>query len=269
MKSHILLVEDDAPTRITLAHLLQYAGYHVTQAANGEIAIDLLETNHFDVVVTDIVMDTIDGIEVLHTARLHPDRPNVILLTGHGTLETAIAALRYGAFDYLLKPCDDETLIASVDRAAQRYADEHSLRQAAALIMNFYDRSSDSQSSPSSSSSASTFSGKDSGVQQSIHIGELHIGPTRHETTFQGTSLQLTPIEFELLRFLAETPGEVQDCRDIVRHTHHFEADDSEAQMLVKQHVRNLRKKLPGDYLVNQRGIGYKLVNPDSPVASS
>lgn len=263
MNAHILVVEDDLLTRITLARLIQLAGYQVTQAADGETAIDLLEREVFNVILTDIVMGAIDGIEVLHTARLQPYRPNVILLTGHGTLETAIAALRYGAFDYLLKPCHDEILIASLERGVQHHADEHSIRQAAALIMDYYQRPSGSQTAADNHILPGPTTTRKKSLPV-IHIGALFLGPTRHEVTFEHRTLQLTPIEFELLRFLAETPGTVRDCRDIVRHTHRFDADEAEAQMLVKQHIRNLRKKLPGDYLVNMRGIGYKLDAPQN-----
>lgn len=262
MRASILVVEDDAASRVTLAYLLKYVGYSVTQAPNGETAIDFLETDTFDVIVTDIVMDTVDGIEVLHTARMQPYRPEVILLTGHGTLETAIAALRAGAYDYLLKPCSDDDLLRSVERAVQRHHDEQNLRGAADVIKRFYTPGIHSASAASQEPGASSRPLAGQRTTPTIQIGELMIGRTRHEVLFKGQPLPLTPIEFALLRFLAETPGEVRSYSDIVQRTHHFAADDAEAQILVKQHVRNLRKKLDPAYLENDRGFGYKLLNP-------
>lgn len=259
MSAHILLVEDDDTTRRALALQLQYAGYHVTQAHNGTTALDLIEQEMFEVVLSDIVLGDIDGIEVLHTARLRPYHPAVILLTGQATLETSLAALREGAVDYLLKPCTPEQLLASVASAVQRHRDESNMRQATALLKEVYDRNT-TQTSKTKPALGAPAAAAGSAVLQ---VGSLVIGPTRHDVTLHGEPMPTTPIEFELLRFLAEMPGEVRMFRDIVRRTHCLEADDNEAQMLVKQHVRNLRKKLAGEYLVNQRGIGYKLVDPE------
>jgi DNA-binding response OmpR family regulator len=267
MSAHILLVEDDDTTRRALALQLAYAGYHVTQAHNGATALDFIEQEIFEVVLSDIVLGDIDGIEVLHTARLRPYHPAVILLTGQATLETSLAALREGAVDYLVKPCTPEQLQASVASAVQRHKDERNMRQATALLKEVYDRNTEQPHEPRAAPASSAPPGPPV-VPAVLQVGSLIIGPTRHDVTLHGEPMPTTPIEFELLRFLAEMPGEVRMFRDIVRRTHCLETDDNEAQMLVKQHVRNLRKKLAGEYLVNQRGIGYKLVDPqDEPRA--
>jgi DNA-binding response OmpR family regulator len=261
MNAHILLVEDDDTTRRALALQLQYAGYHVTQAHNGTTALDLIEQEIFEVVLSDIMLGDIDGIEVLHTARLRPYHPAVILLTGQASLETSLAALREGAVDYLVKPCTPEQLLASIASAVQRHKDERNMRQATALLKEVYDRNTTQQDEkPATPDTPATSS--QSARNPVLQVGGLIIGPTRHDVMLHGDPMPTTPIEFELLRFLAEMPGEVRTFGDIVRRTHFLETDDTEAQMLVKQHVRNLRKKLSGEYLVNQRGIGYKLVDP-------
>lgn len=260
MKPRILVVEDDATSRITLAHLLQHAGYDVTQAADGEAAIDILEKEPFDVVVTDIVMGTVDGIEVLHTARLQPGAPRVILLTGHGTLDTAVIAVRAGAHDYLLKPASKENLLDSVARAVQAQRDDESLRKAATMIKHIFDRRQPDE--PGGKAEAAPV--HTAGAQPPLQLGDLVIGATRHEVLFKGQPVALTPIEYALLRFLAETPGETRTYQEIVLCTHGFEADDGDAQMLVRQHIRNLRKKLDPRYLMNDRGMGYRLITPDS-----
>jgi DNA-binding response OmpR family regulator len=271
MKAHILIVEDDPAARITFAHLLQHDGYQVTQAPDGEAAIDLLEQGTFEVVVADIIMGTIDGIEVLHTAHLQPYRPNVILITGHGTLETAIAAVRMGAYEYLLKPASRNDLLQSVARAVQDYRDDHEIRQAAALIKQIYERRHSGQKGGSAAvphafshgaHGAPPAAGPGPVPDQVFQIGNLEIGKTRHDVLFRGQPISLTPIEHALLQFLAETPGETRSYQDIVRRTHRFEAEENDAQALVRQHIRNLRKKLDMRYLVNDRGTGYKIVDP-------
>lgn len=120
MKPHILLVEDDQNTSIALGYWLQQAGYRVTRAPDGETAFDLLENDVYDVVLTDIVLGDIDGIEVLQAARMQDYHPEVLILTGHGTLDTAIAAIRAGAYDYLVKPCDEDELLRQLNGAVQR-----------------------------------------------------------------------------------------------------------------------------------------------------
>jgi DNA-binding response OmpR family regulator len=122
MAEHILIVEDDTIMRENIAMFLETSGYRVTQAADGETALDLLETTTlqggcYDVVVTDIMMGAVDGVQVMEVARKQPYKPEVILLTGHGSLETAMTALRTNAFDYLLKPCRITILIERVAAA--------------------------------------------------------------------------------------------------------------------------------------------------------
>jgi DNA-binding response OmpR family regulator len=186
MSAPVLIVEDDPTSRLTLAQLLERAGYTVYQAPDGETAIDMLEQHVFAVVVSDIVLGAIDGIEVLHTARLQQQSPNVILLTGHGTLETAIAAVRSGAHDYLLKPASKDELMRSVARAVQDYHDRHRLREAAAIITDIYQRQQPAEAAPDAEARQ-----RASTVYQ---VGDLAIGANRHAVTIGGEPVQLTPI---------------------------------------------------------------------------
>jgi len=104
MQTHLLLVEDDPTLRWMLARTLRKAGYAVTEAPDGDAAVALLQQPSataapYHVVLTDIVMGATSGVAVTETALQQPDAPAVILLTAHGTLDTVVAALRYGAFD--------------------------------------------------------------------------------------------------------------------------------------------------------------------------
>jgi DNA-binding NtrC family response regulator len=123
---HILLVEDDDTARRSIASVLERAGYIVDAVPDGEQAVALLNSSAsgpaFDVVLTDLLLGTLDGVAVLKAARAMPNPPEVILLTGYGTLQTAIEALRAGAFDYLLKPCRLDDLLRCIKGAAERRA---------------------------------------------------------------------------------------------------------------------------------------------------
>jgi YesN/AraC family two-component response regulator len=110
-KTHkILLVDDDHLILQSISSVLKEEGYHVATAANGEKAIELLKKNDFDLILTDLVMDPVDGMGVLKNAKEKNPEIMVIILTGFGDLISAIEALRLDADDYLLKPCEPEEL---------------------------------------------------------------------------------------------------------------------------------------------------------------
>jgi DNA-binding response OmpR family regulator len=111
MKTYkILLVDDDLLILQSISSSLEQEGYHVFTATNGETAIELIKRNHFDLILTDLVMDPIDGMGVLKEAKEKNPESIVIILTGYGDLISAIDALRLDADDYLLKPCEPEEL---------------------------------------------------------------------------------------------------------------------------------------------------------------
>jgi DNA-binding response OmpR family regulator len=262
MKPHVLVVEDDDNTRMTLAYLIQHAGYNVTQAHDGETALELLEQKTFHVVLTDIILGNVSGIDVLHAARHQLYRPEVILLTGHGSLDTAIDAVNEGAFAYLLKPCVDDKILSCIEGAAQRHTSERQIRDAAEnlikVLHHHTSRTTDSDArNPAPGTSPATAS-----TQEMVRVGELAIGKTRHEVTFQGKYILLTPIEYALLSYLAQHVGSVCGYQDIIQVTHQLDTNDADAQMLLGPHIRNLRKKLAPAYIITVRGAGYKLVAP-------
>ncbi len=262
MSAKVLLVDDDEKMRRALATWLSYAGFSVTQAASGEEAIDVLERDLFAVVITDIVMGDVDGIEVLHTARRLPYRPSVILLTGHGSLETAMAAVRVGAQDYLLKPCDEEVLLACVQKAAKRYLTEQRLREAAHALALYTQDVEVARATPTPSAAPQL-------TTNILQIGSITIGASRKHVWFNARPVQLTPIEYALLAFLAQGKGQVHRYSAIVRHTHQLELDDAEAKGLLRTHFLNLRKKLDPGYFVTDRGIGYMMIEPEQHVEQS
>lgn len=264
MNAHILVVEDDHDARNTLAYLLKYTGYQVTQAADGETAIDLLEKAVFDVVLSDIVLGEVSGMEVLQAARKQPYVPEVILLTGHASLDTAILAVRQEAYDYLLKPCMDDDLLSCVEAAVQRHLAERQVRDATHKLITALSVQAASESRAKEEPQPQPMSAaqQQRGVYP-MHIGNLSIGNSRYKVFFKGTPLQITLIEYDLLHYLAETPGQPRAYGDIVRHTHKIDCNDAEARTLLSPHLRNLRKKFDPTYLVTIRGTGYMLTNPE------
>lgn len=245
MQARILLVEDDNQSRHLLARGLEQAGYHVTQAADGSSAIRTLEQQAFAVVLSDLVLGTVSGLDVLQAARKRPYRPMVILLTGHGSLDTALNALRNDAFDYLLKPCLPATLLETVKRAVQQHSAEQHLREATAMLVGALDESN-----------------IPTGQAEVFRIGELQIGNSRSNVTFRGQLIHLTPIEYQILLCLANAQGQTCRYTDMARRTHQIDMTSIEAQNLLRPHITHLRRKLAPGYLHNERGIGYRLIDP-------
>jgi two-component system, OmpR family, response regulator len=259
MDTRVLLVEDDITARMLLADVLSSAGYDVITAAEGDAAIRALAEHSFDVVLTDIRMGNVDGIQVLASAKSRPRPPAVILLTGYGSLETAIAALRSGADNYLLKPCEPTDLLACIADAARRRAEQ--LRQTDAITS--ITRSIDQLRGLTPAAESETGGAAAVAPEPSLQIGRLAIDSFSHTATFDQQPLHLTPIEYALLRCLAEARGRVLSYSEIVRRTHGHVTNDNDAQLLIKAHIRNLRRKIDPSYLVNVRGTGYRLAAPE------
>jgi DNA-binding NtrC family response regulator len=117
---HLLLVDDDHFTLQGIGDELESNGYQVTRASSGEMAVNLLESGDFDLVITDLIMENTDGIQVLQKAKLLNPETQVIILTGYGDMVSAIEALRNHADDYLLKPCEAQEMIFRVNRCLEK-----------------------------------------------------------------------------------------------------------------------------------------------------
>jgi CheY-like chemotaxis protein len=118
-KYSILLVDDEESIRLSVGKYLEIDGYRVNTAENGDKAVEMMKENHFDVIITDLMMDGIDGIGILKkNNELHPNTP-VMILTGYASLSTAVEALRLGAFDYIQKPCRKDELLARTRRCIE------------------------------------------------------------------------------------------------------------------------------------------------------
>src|SRR5947207_15734893 len=113
----ILVVDDEKPQRDILQEILTTAGYDVTSAASGEAALKFAKERNFDLALTDLKMTGIDGIELLQQLLALDSSIIVILLTAHGTIDSAKDALRRGALDDLQKPVDSDLLLSTIQRA--------------------------------------------------------------------------------------------------------------------------------------------------------
>ena len=115
--SRILLVDDEAAFTNNMSKLLIYRGYRVETADSGDRAIRILEEQDFDVIVLDLKMPGMDGITTLKEIKKLGLFTETLILTGHGSIDTALEAIKLGAYDYLTKPCDIDELVAKIEGA--------------------------------------------------------------------------------------------------------------------------------------------------------
>src|SRR5438552_12944526 len=126
-KARILIVDDEESTRELFAELLQRWGYEVDQTADGHGALKLAAGTHPDVIISDLVMPKLDGLALVRALREEqPDTP-VIIITGKGTIDAAVEAVREGVFDFVEKPLDPARLKVILQRALEKKRTEHEM----------------------------------------------------------------------------------------------------------------------------------------------
>ena len=131
----VLLIEDDETTRGLLKRAIDKEGYKTLVAADGYEGLELFRSEKPDVVITDIKMPKMDGMEVLHSVKEKSPSTEVILITAHGEYDTAILALRQGTLDYIKKPVDLDQLMLSLGRAREKIAARKEINIKPALIV--------------------------------------------------------------------------------------------------------------------------------------
>ena len=119
-RSSVLVVDDAELERMFLKRLLEKAGYRVSAAADGAVAIRKIKENIYDLVITDLKLGDHDGMDVLKAAKVQSSAPEVILITAYGTIESTVKAMKLNAFDYLTKPLDSERVLGTVRQALER-----------------------------------------------------------------------------------------------------------------------------------------------------
>src|SRR5260221_3327572 len=118
--SNILIIDDEKAIRKTLSEILSYEGYKIDEAGDGEEGLKKVKEKAYDVILLDIKMPKIDGIEFLEkTKETNPDIP-IIMISGHGTIETAVEAVKKGAYDYISKPPDLNRLLITIRNAMDK-----------------------------------------------------------------------------------------------------------------------------------------------------
>jgi len=267
-QAYILVVDDEGAIRYSITKTLQRVGYHVEAAASGEEALEMMQNQTYDVVLTDIRMPGLTGVELLRRIKEQAPDAVVILLTGYASLETAIESLRLGAHDYLVKPSSSQDIRNSVAQGVER---AHNLRNRRALLRSIRDNVEQLTGEQTEADKAEASAGKAAPGGSPVvtpvttmTIGPLTIYPGRYQISVGDEPIDLTPTEFDLLLYLAAHRGRVVPCSELVREVRGYGLEEHEAREVIRPHVSNLRRKLKSsgqnpNIIVNVRGIGYRL----------
>jgi DNA-binding response OmpR family regulator len=257
MTTKLLVVDDEATIRNFLVRVLERAGYEVHGAADGREALSMMENTPFDLLLTDIKMGHMDGVELLKVAHENYPDMTVILFTGHATVPSAVEALRKGAFDYLLKPVENEEIVRVVAEGLQhreRQQRRDRLEQIAGQIAQVV-QLEDAAVLPAAG-------------HRVIQVGALELDLDAYTVELDGQRLDLTPTEFRLLAELARSSGAALDYVALVQNACGYSCTRQEAREIIGTHVLNLRRKMDIKkdqtyYVESVRGVGYRLIPPD------
>ncbi len=228
MTAHLLLVDDDDLLRRSLAFNLEKAGYRVSTAANAEDALLHAQRQRPDLVILDIGLPGMDGLEALRQFRERFSMPVIFLTARRREFDEALG-LELGADDYVTKPFDFDVLAARLKAVLRR-------AQSAA---------------PSISAQPAI-----------LTVGDLTIDPQAYAVTLKGQPLNLPPREFDLLYTLALAAGRVVSAEDLIARV--WGAEYSGEPQVAYVHIRWLREKIEADpnhprRIITVRGVGYKL----------
>ncbi|HQV64195.1 MAG TPA: response regulator transcription factor [Anaerolineales bacterium] len=237
MKSNILVVDDEPVARQSLSDILKLEGYLVTSAPNGQAAVEYVRTHPVDLMIVDLRMPGMDGLEVVQVLNQIAPDTEVILLTAYGSTETAIQALRLRIHDYLLKPASTAQIIASVKKALTRHSTKSRIGSADVA-----------------------------GLDDAVEVVNLKDGTSidlaRRQIKHKSKIEHLTPAEGRLLRILIENEGKVFSHRELVLLVQGYDTSQREAPEILRPLVSRLRHKLEqfpalSERVVSVRGTGY------------
>ncbi|MGB7341302.1 MAG: response regulator transcription factor [Phototrophicaceae bacterium] len=279
--AQVLVVDDEGPNRYSVSKTLQRVGYSVNEAASGEEALEFVNGQDYDVVLTDIRMQGIDGVELLRRIKEQSPDAIVILMTGYASLGTAVEALRLGAHDYLIKPSSSQDIRQSVSRGIERARNLRRRRRLLdAIKTDVFELTRADREAATAALDTSPPDNLDRQIYDNIipdssassmQLGPLTVHTGRYQISVEDKPIDLTPTEFDLLLYLAAHRGRVVPCHELVREVRGYTVDEAEAREVIRPHVSNLRRKLKdegqdADLIINVRGIGYRLNDQLAPV---
>ena len=256
----ILIVDDEHVVRRLMGDALQRAGYTVELAASGAEALERLRRPGVDLMLLDLQLGDLDGVQVMRAAREHWPELQIMMLTAHGSLPSAIAAVRHGAADYLLKPLPVEMLR---ERVSCVLAQRRAAQEQAAQLRSVYTNLQSVLTSAGLLQEAAVGGPNAEAPNLIYEAGPLRIDVRRHTVAMSDRAVDVTPSEFAILLELLGQPGVVVTCLRLTQAIQTPAVDEEEARQLIRPHIVRLRRKLEFDpqqprHLLSVRGVGYR-----------
>jgi DNA-binding response OmpR family regulator len=236
-----------------MSDLLRRRGYEVMTAETGEAALALIHQRPFDLLLLDLKMPGLSGIDVARRARERQPDVAIMILTGHGSLDSALDGMHIGVFDYMLKTSSPRDVLDRVAAAIGKQQEERRQSQLMTTLHSVVGELGGASPQPQAPA-----------AENWMAVGDLQIS-TWNQTVRRGAqTLNLTPTEFRILACLAQQAGQVMTYQQIVGCAQGYDAEPVEAAELVKPHMYHLRQKLELDpanprYILTVRGTGYML----------
>ena len=258
--ARVLVVDDELLIRSGLAQALSLSGYAADVADCGEEALAKLASTSYDVMILDLHMPGIHGVEVMHRAQAMWPQLSIIILTGHATLESAISAVKSGAADYLLKPASVHQVIEAVTRVLRERAGERLQRRLVDTITQAAEKLLQIELDP-----APVDPPKSPPVQL-LHAHPLTLDVQRQtvvvEDEDQTRTASLTRSEAAVLAILVAQPDQVFSCRYLAHRAMDYDLDEAVARKVIRPIVFRLRRKIETDLrqprsIRTIRGSGY------------
>jgi DNA-binding response OmpR family regulator len=260
----ILIVDDEVAVRDSLHEALSQDGIVIEEATSGEEALEMLARCPFELVLTDIRMGEVSGLDLLAAIKRRSPDTVVILLTGYASLDSAIQALRQGAHDYLIKPASIHEVRTSVREGLEKRQEAVRRRDLVARLReDILELARDQDEEGIASQATESPSSLDEALSSEwVQVGDLTVDKARYLVAVAGEPVALTSTEFQLLVALLDNRGNVVSYQELVEQVHGYDCDAYEAKQLIIPHVSNLRRKLrtesgEADFIENVRGVGY------------
>jgi DNA-binding response OmpR family regulator len=267
----VLIIDDEPTIRQSLALILHHAGYQTTTAGRADEVRQYLQTGSFDLVILDLKMPDVDGLTLLAEIRgLYPDM-SVFILTAHGSLESAIEAMRCGARDYMLKPIVPDRLLARVHEIiAEHQLPRRRLEIAThlrELIGELY--RIDAQSLPSApvavARAATTVPDWQADPSRYLQRGALMLDLHANQAFMHAQPIPLPPSSFAYLVTLVRHSPDPVSCEILAKESQGYEALNLEVHKILRWQIHALRKALEENvhhpqHILTVRKVGYRLV---------
>ncbi|RYC98492.1 response regulator transcription factor [Facklamia hominis] len=246
---HILVVDDEPSIVILLEYTLKQAGYKVSIARDGKAAYDMISSQNFDLVLLDIMLPKMDGMEVCRRIRQERIQVPIIMLTAKSEEYDKIIGLELGADDYITKPFSPREVIARI-KAVSRRTNSPSNRP-------IIEKNDALENQPLSS--------EDQSLKGIVNCGDIQIDLDHFEVLVRGEKVELTPKEYELLVYFTQRQGRIISRDQLLNQIWNF--DYAGETRIVDVHISHLREKIEEDtkspkYIKTVRGFGYKFEVP-------